>query len=119
MKRNIAALGGDPDDVTIWEQAAGSMSVNLLMAFPPRVGDRYQRGVGHCGAFVVLPAATGSSMGRCSSGQKSGAHGRPRNVALQQLTSERLMKDGLAGTTLPMVDGYVLVEEALATFKKD
>ena len=38
VRRNIAAFGGDPDDVTIFGHSAGGVSVNVLMTTPPSAG---------------------------------------------------------------------------------
>ncbi|AIT82235.1 carboxylesterase/lipase family protein [Novosphingobium pentaromativorans] len=49
VKRNIAGFGGDPDNVTIVGQSAGSMSVALLQASPLAKG-LFQRVVGMSGS---------------------------------------------------------------------
>jgi para-nitrobenzyl esterase len=121
IKRNSAAFGGDPERVTIWGQSAGAMSVNLLMA-SPRARGLFQRAIGQSGAFFVPPAATGSPDGKFLKGaEEQGVRlasdlGATSLAALRELAPEQFLKAGLAGTTLPIVDGYVLVEEAYATF---
>jgi para-nitrobenzyl esterase len=121
IKRNVASFGGDPGRVTIWGQSAGSMAVNLLMASPLARG-LFQRAIGQSGGFFVPPAATGSPEGKFLKGaEEQGVRlaaelGATSLAALREIAPEQFLKDGLAGTTLPIVDGYVVPEDPYATF---
>ena len=67
VRRNIAKFGGDPDNVTIVGQSAGSMSVALLQTSLAARG-LFQRAVGmsgsHFGGMLgPVPLATGEAQG--------------------------------------------------------
>jgi para-nitrobenzyl esterase len=113
IKANIAAFGGDPGNVTIAGQSAGSMSVNCLVASPLAKG-LFIKAIGESGAdfsrdYVTLAHAE-------EEGQKiAQTVGAASLDALRAIPAEDLQKNG-QGTWRPVVDGYLLPESIVDIF---
>jgi len=64
VRENIAAFGGDPENVTVFGQSAGAMSIGSLLTMPRAEGlfrrAILQSGAAHC----ALPAETARGIGR-------------------------------------------------------
>jgi len=116
IKKNIAAFGGDPENVTIDGQSAGSMSVNCLVASPVAKG-LFNRAIAESGSFLIDNPLVGAN--DLSKAEQQGITIAEKVHAasiadLRKMPAEEVMK--LPGRFTPIVDGYVLPESVAQIF---
>jgi len=118
VRDNIEAFGGDPDNVTIFGQSAGGMSVCMLIASPP-AGGLFHRAIPMSGRGCVIQTKTEDLYGKSRDVASGlGCKGADTVECLRKLPAEKIVPGGLlrsaGGGSLfaaPVVDGYVLPDD--------
>ncbi len=109
VKKNIAAFGGDPDNITIAGQSAGSMSVNCLVASPLCKG-LFKHAIAESGAELV--ETPGRKTPTLQQAEEEGTkYEQSINAnsleALRKIPAEELLKKQWPLSS-PIIDGFVL-----------
>jgi para-nitrobenzyl esterase len=115
VRRNIAAFGGDPANITIFGESAGSQAVSAQMASPIAKG-LFAKAIGESGAIfssfsMTLPSREQAEHDDTAWAER--AFGSSRLFYLRSLTADELLQKAMLKTTqaprfAPVIDGFFL-----------
>lgn len=116
VRSNIAAFGGNPDNVTLFGQSSGSETVNILTASPLAKG-LFQRAIGESGSSFGVRRARPLSDAEAAGRSFMQSRGAADLAALRNLSVDRLIAED-SEQFEPNIDGWLLPKDVYALYRE-
>src|SRR5499425_1279890 len=117
VQRNIRAFGGNPDNVTIFGESAGGLSVHAQLA-SPLAAHLFHKAIVESGAYSLVQPSLSAAEAAGAAFAASAGCADPSTAAacLRSLPVATILAHQPSGTMVPNLDGFVLPQTVRAAF---
>ena len=115
VQRNIRAFGGDPDNVTIFGESAGGLSVHSQLS-SPLAGGLFHKAIVESGAYSLTQPTLAAAQAAGTAFATSAGCPSQTAACLRSLSVSAILAAQPGGSMVPNLDGFVLPQTVKSAF---